>query len=263
MDPTYLASLFILGFFGGTLSGLLGIGGGIVMFPLLLYFPSVLGFTALSIKAAAAITSVQSFFGAVSGAIAHHRYRRVNLSLAWYFGGSMCVTSLLGSVTSKFVVEEVILVVFAMMAVVAAYMMLRPKKHHDDDVDNELAETLSFSKPVALLCGSLLGFLSGVVGQGGGFIFVPVMLYILKVPTRITIGTALIVGIASSSAVLIGRAGTLQIPYLLSFVTVAGAILGAQIGAKLSQLTPRHRLRQILSGIILLTAIRMLYGVMM
>ena len=174
----------------------------------------------------------------------------------------MCVTSLIGSVASKFVAEEVILVVFAMMALLAAYMMLRPKKHHDDE-NNEVSAALRFSKPAALLWGMLLGFLSGLVGQGGGFIFVPVMLYVLKVPTRITIGTALIVGIASSSAVLTGRAGTLQIPYMLSLVTVAGAIIGAQIGAKLSQLTPRHRLRQILSGIIVLTAARMLYSVMM
>jgi len=260
MDIAYLGCLFFLGMLGGTLSGLLGIGGGIIMFPLLLYFPSFIGFAALSVKAAAAITSVQSFFGALSGAFAHHRYKRVNLTLAWYFGGSMCVTSLIGSLLSKVIADDIIILVFACMAIVAAYMMLRPKPSVENDTELE-ANDVMFNKPLALVCGAVLGMLSGLIGQGGGFIFVPVMLYILHIPTRITIGTALIVGVASSSAVLLGRIGTLQIPILLSIVTVAGAIVGAQLGARLSQMIPRHRLRQILSAVITLTAARMLYGV--
>lgn len=258
MDTAYLVTLFLLGFFGGTLSGLLGIGGGIVMFPLLLYFPSLLGFTALSIKAAAAITSMQSFFGAVSGAIAHHRYRRVNMQLAYYFGGSMCITSLAGSILSKFIAEQVILLVFSLMAIVAAYMMLRPiKKSSEEDIEDEVNE-LIFNHLSAIFWGAGLGLLSGIIGQGGAFIFIPVMLYVLKVPTRITIGTALIIGIASSSAVLLGRISTLQIPYVFALTTVIGAVIGAQIGAKISQHVPKHRLRQILTVIIVITAVKMI-----
>jgi uncharacterized membrane protein YfcA len=258
VDTGLLATLFVLGLCGGFLSGLVGIGGGIVMFPLLLYAPPMLGFAALSVKAAAAITSVQSLFGAVSGAINHHRHKRVHVPLALSFGGSMAVTSLLGSLLSHQVSEHWILVIFAAMASTAAILMLLRRPEVEERADEH--HPLNFSRPRAIALGAGIGVCSGLVGQGGGFLFVPVLMYFLNAPLRVAIGTALAVGVASSAAVVLGRAGTAQIPYLPAGVTVAGAIIGAQVGAELSQRTPREMLRRILSVVVLATAAKMVYG---
>lgn len=256
MDVGLFSTLFGLGLVGGFLSGLLGIGGGIIMVPLLLYVPTALGVGTLSMKVVAGITSVQSFFGALSGAIGHKRYNRISLPLAYAMGGSTAFGSLVGSVVSVYLSSETLLIVFAGMAIVAAVMMVIPKREDGTEPD---ANSLQFNRPLAVGVGLTIGFLSGVIGQGGAFLFVPAMLYILRIPTRITIGTTLAVGIASSAAVLLGRVGTAQIPYLMSGVLVAGVLIGAQLGSVLSQRTPRQMLRQILAILIAGTAIKICY----
>lgn len=250
------ATLFALGLLGGFASGLVGLGGGIIMVPLLLYVPAALDVAQLSMKTVAGITSVQSFFGAVSGAFGHQRHRRISRSLALTMGGSMAVASLAGSIVSAWLTSEIMLGVFATMAIVAAAMMLYPKKEDRDDSD---LAALTYSKPLALTIGTAIGFLSGVIGQGGAFLFIPAMLYLLHIPTRVAIGTGLVIGIASSAAVLLGRAGTAQIPLGMSAILVAGVILGAQLGSALSQRTPRVALRGILSVLIGVTALKMWY----
>ena len=73
MTTLLLFVLFTLGLIGGLFSGLLGIGGGIIMVPLLLYVPSLIGLEALSMKTVAAITIVQSMAGSFSGLVVHKK----------------------------------------------------------------------------------------------------------------------------------------------------------------------------------------------
>lgn len=256
MDFELLAVLFTLGLIGGFLSGLLGIGGGIIMVPLLLYIPPAFGLAVLSMKAVAGITSLQSFVGAISGVYGHKRYNRVNLSLAWSMGGAMAAGSLFGSVWSKQISSEVMLMVFASMALIACALMFLPKREENRDLE---AQELSYNKPLSISLGAGIGLLSGVIGQGGAFLFIPAMLYVLHVPTRIAIGTALAIGVASSLAVLLGRIGTSQVPYLIAIVLVCGVLIGAQIGSIFSQRTPRKALRSILAVVIAGTSIKIWY----
>jgi len=260
VDVALGATLFALGLIGGFASGLVGLGGGIIMVPLLLYVPPALGVGMLSMKLVAGITSVQSFFGAVSGAIGHKRHRRISRSLAFTMGGSMAVASLVGSVASVYLSSEVMLAVFASMAVIAAVMMLMPKT--EDHVEPDVS-TLRYNRPLAMVIGGTIGALSGVIGQGGAFLFIPAMLYLLRIPTRIAIGTGLVIGIASSTAVLVGRAGTAQIPITMSIVLVLGVICGAQVGSAISQRTPRTALRNILAVLIAATAIKIWYELLL
>ncbi len=258
MDLAFLSSLFVLGLFGGFLSGLLGIGGGIIMVPLLLYVPPALGVGVLGMKTIAGMTSMQSFFGAVSGTFGHKRHKRINLPLALVMGGSMAIASLVSSLFSVYVSAKMMLLVFAGMAIVAAAMMFIPIPETEQEQETQ---ELQFNKLLAVAIGASVGILSGIIGQGGAFLFVPAMIFILRIPTRIAIGTALVIGIASSFAVLIGRIETSQIPYLMSFVLVAGVLLGAQLGSEISQKTPKKLLRHILAVLITATALIMWYEI--
>ncbi len=259
MDLALYSVLFTLGLLGGFASGLLGLGGGIIMVPLLLYVPPWLGVGELSMKVVAGMTSVQSFFGAVSGAFGHKRFNRVSLPLAITLGGSMAAGSLAGSLASQWLSSETLLFVFAAMAATAGVMMLLPKHEEPDEPD---PADLRFNRGLTIVVGLVIGTLAGVVGQGGAFLFIPAMLYILHIPTRIAIGTALVVGIASSVAVRIGRFGTQQVPFLMSAVLVAGVLLGAHAGSLYSQRTPRRALRAILSVLIMVTAAKIWHGLL-
>lgn len=256
MDVEFYTVLLGLGLAGGLASGLVGLGGGIIMVPLLLYVPPALGMTALSMKVVAGMTSVQSFAGALSGALGHRRHNRISPTLALWLGVPMTAGSLAGSVASDTISSELMLLVFAGMAIVAAVMMVLPRT--EDPAEPDPAH-ISFNRPLTVSVGLVIGVLSGVVGQGGSFLFIPAMLYLLHIPTRIAIGTALAVGVASSIAVLLGRIGTSQIPFALSAVLVAGVLIGAQIGSHLSQRTPRRVLRGVLSALIAATAAKICY----
>jgi len=252
-------SLFVLGLFGGFISGLLGIGGGIIMVPLLLYVPPAVGAGLLGMKTIAGITSVQSFVGAVSGAIGHQRFKRINMRLVMLMGGSMACGALGGSIASSYISEQTILVLFAGMALAAALLMFVPKTEQEHEPE---AHSITFNQTLTGLVGFSLGVLSGLIGQGGAFLFIPVMIYLLHIPTRIAIGSALAIGILSSIAVLLGRIGTDQVPYLLASIITVGVVIGAQFGSIVSQKTPRTTLRYILAVLISITAIKIWYEIL-
>ncbi len=245
--------LFLLGLLGGGLSGLLGIGGGIVMVPLLLYVPPALGYAPLGMKMVAGMTTVQSFAGTLSGAFGHQRFKRIHWPLVAALGLPMTAASFVGSRLSVHVSEHLMLLVFAVMAVLASLLMLLPKgdAQHEEQLDE-----VAVNVPLAVLIGTLIGAAAGVIGQGGAFLYIPAMLYLLHIPTRISIGSALAVGILSSGAVLLGRLGSGQIPWRLSLILVAGVIIGAQLGSLLSQRTPRAVLRRVLAVVIFATAVK-------
>jgi hypothetical protein len=131
--------------------------------------------------------------------------------------------------------------------------MLMPKK---DSVHEEQLGDVAINTPLAVIIGTSIGTAAGIIGQGGAFLYIPAMLYLLRIPTRICIGSALAIGILSSGAVLVGRLGTSQIPWQNSLILVAGVIIGAQLGSILSQHTRRIVLRRVLAVVILATAIK-------
>ena len=249
----FSALLFGLGLLGGGLSGLLGIGGGIIMVPLLLYVPGMFGFAPLGMKVIAGMTTVQSFAGTLSGAFGHHRFKRIHWPLVAAVGGPMGLASFIGSHLSTHVSEHLMLLVFAIMAAIASLLVLMPKREAAAEAQ---LEDVHINIPLAVIIGSVIGAAAGVIGQGGAFLYIPAMLYLLQVPTRICIGSALAIGILSSGAVLLGRLGTDQIPWQDSMILVVGVIIGAQLGSVLSQRTPRVVLRRVLAVVILVTAVK-------
>lgn len=253
MTPLLLSVLFSLGLTGGFFSGLLGIGGGIILVPLLLYVPSLLGLAAVPIKTAAGITMVQSLAGAFSGLMAHRKNNFVHRSLVLYMGAASITGSLVGSVLSKQMKGDLMLGVFAGMALVATVMMLIPTKE-EDEVPVDL---VTFNPLLASGVGLGVGFLGGIVGQGGAFILIPLMLFVVKIPTRIALGSSVAISFLSALAGFLGKWGTGQIPFEMTSVLVAGAVLGAQAGVRLSKLLHTSSLRIILCVLIAGTALKM------
>jgi uncharacterized membrane protein YfcA len=89
-------------------------------------------------------------------------------------------------------------------------------------------QQVEFNRSAAITIGVVIGGFAGIIGQGGAFLNIPALLYVLHVPTRITIGSSIEIGIASSAAVLLGRIGTDQVPWvrarILGIVITASAV---------------------------------------
>lgn len=124
------------------------------------------------------------------------------------------------------------------------------------------AEAVEFHRALAFGIPLILGFLLGMVGQAGAFILIPVMLYVLKIPTRIAIGSSLGIVFVSASAGLFGKLITDQVPLLQASALVIGALAGAQVGSYLSVRTETRTLRRALASLIALVAMGMGYGLL-
>ena len=253
MEAAFFLFLLLVGVSVGFLSGMLGIGGGIIMFPLLLYVPPFLGLSGIDIKSITGLTMVQGFFSALAAMFYYHKNALVNKSLVITLGLSLFLSSLIGSLVSKNVPDGPLLMVFGALAFIAAVMMLIPRSYALDDLTEE---KVVFHKPVAIVIGVVIGFSIGLVGQGGAFILIPMMLYVLKIPLRVALGSTLAIGLFSSSAGLVGKVATGQVPYLMALPLIIGAMPAARIGSIVGKKTNTQFLKWLLAAIIFATAVK-------
>ena len=242
-----------LGAFAGFISGMLGIGGGIVMAPLLLYVPPWFGFAPLSMKVVAGLTIVQGLVACFSGALTHKKFHFVSNRLTGWMGTTIFVTALAGGAAAGYVSNSILLIVFALLALLAAVLIFAPTK---EDSETPNVSTFSFSRLRAVMAAGSVGLLGGLVGQGGSFILIPLMTSFLQVPTRIAIGSNLAIVFLSSLAAFIGKAFTGQIVWYLALPIVVTVIPAAHLGSLVSRRVPIARLRMILAFCIALAAIR-------
>jgi uncharacterized membrane protein YfcA len=113
---------------------------------------------------------------------------------------------------------------------------------------------------VIALCGSI-GLMAGLVGAGGAFLLVPVLVGVLRVPMRLSIGTSLaMVGLSALTGFL-GKALTGQIPLWPALTVVLGSLTGAPLGGRVSRRVAVPVLRGVLAGIIMLVMLRVWYDV--
>lgn len=254
-----LLLILLLGFIISILSGFLGIGGGIVMAPALLYLPPLLGVGSLDMKQVTGLTITQALFACLSGAMRHDRYHNVDRKLVFLMGGGILISALTGSTLSRWIASEVLMVVFAGLAAAAAILMCLPYRDRDGIQTEDL---VPFNHVQAVLIAAVVGLLCGAVGQGGSFILIPLMLYVLRLPTRIVIGSNLALVTLSSLAGFSGKLATGQIPLVLATILVVGTLPGAQIGSVLSQRTRPKWLRTALAVVIGAAAITIVVDVM-
>ena len=256
MISLYDLFFLVLGLIGGTLSGLLGIGGGLVIVPLLLYAPQWLGFGEIDIRTASAIAVVQVTAATLSGALAHRRRGAVNMRLAVTMSMGSAGGALIGGVTSAYVPAGLLLVATATLATTAALLMFLPARV-------ELlapCEAPAYNVIVVLVSGLLIGLVIGMNGAGA-FLMMPTLIYLVGLPTRIALGTVLAVGFPTSLAAALGKIATGQVPLWLSALVVVGAIAGAQAGSWISARTPPRVLRWLYGALVSVIAAGLWYDI--
>ena len=253
MTVEFYLFLWVAGAIVGFFSGLLGIGGGILMFPLLLYLPPFMGLGLISVKNITGLTMIQGFFASLSAMFFYNRHNLVNKPLVFTLGLSLFMSSLTGSFASKMVPDKPLLFIFGALAFVASVMMFIPRSYSKDDLTED---KVTFNKPSAIFIGIVIGFLIGLVGQGGAFIIIPLLLYVLKIPLRVALGSTLAIGLFSSSAGLVGKIATGQVPFNMAAALLLGAIPSAQLGGIVGRRTKTLYLRWILAMIIIVTAVK-------
>ncbi|GAA0330436.1 sulfite exporter TauE/SafE family protein [Bacillus carboniphilus] len=252
MDFAFIITIFLIGFVGSYISGMLGIGGSIIKYPMLLYIPPLFGLAAFSAHEVSGISAVQVFFATIGGVWAYRKGGYLNKSLIAYMGVSILIGSFIGGYGSKLMSEGGINLVYGILALIAAVMMFIPKK----GIDDIPLDQVKFNKPLAAILSLIVGVGAGIVGAAGAFLLVPIMLVVLKIPTRMTIASSLAITFISSIGATVGKITTGQVEYLPAFIMIIASLIASPLGAMAGKKVNTKILQVILALLITATAIK-------
>ena len=245
----------VAGFVASFLSGLLGIGGGIVLTPVLLYAPQLVGAPALTVKIITGLTVVQAISGSVLGAARHRAYGNVSMRLVLLMGPPAAAASLVGALISRDTPDRLLLAIFAVFALLGAIFLLLPPNTRE-----AAAEDVRVNRPLAIALAVVIGVFGGMVGIGAIAFIVAALVYFLRVPPRVAIGSSLGIGLFGAVAALVGKAATAQIDPRLAAIVVGAALVGSPLGAWVSVRTQTGLLMRLLAVIVALAAVRIAWS---
>jgi uncharacterized membrane protein YfcA len=239
--------------------GLLGGGGSILTVPIFVY---VLGFGAKeAIAMSLAVVGAVSLFGAAG----HWRAGNVNLRVALVFGAVAMVGTYLGARLAVYFSGAAQLALFAAVMLLAAFFMFREKRPKRGSAGAEpelLAETADEDAlrdaavlpggapvermPLGLIVieGLAVGVLTGLVGVGGGFLIVPALVLLGKIPMKQAVGTSLLVIAMKSATGFLGYLGQVEVAWGFMTLFTAVAISGILAGTYLVQFVPQAALKR-------------------
>jgi uncharacterized protein len=271
-----------LGVLTGVLSGLFGVGGGFLTTPLLIFYgvpPTV----------AAASASTQVTGASVSGVLAHNRRSGVDyrMGAVTIVGGA--IGSGVGALLFRFFqsigqIDTVISILYVVMLGTIGTLMAREawgaisnaqtgsrpraaKRRHHPLVAalpgrwRFYRSGLYISPLAPLILGVVVGVLTMLMGVGGGFILVPAMLYILGMSAGVVVGTSLFnILFVTMVTTMMHALTTEAVDIVLAGLLLLGSVMGAQFGTQVAQKARPELLRLILATVVLLVALRMLFG---
>lgn len=275
--------LVALGGVAGLFSGLFGIGGGFILTPMLIFIGIP---PAVSVATSTNMIVASSF----SGFLSHLKRKRVDLKLGSYLIAGGLLGAAIGVVTFSSLqrmgqIDLMITLLYVSLLGSVSFLTAREALtiYHArrNGIPHEQVEPLTLPRwvtnlpwqrtfersyvthsllvPVAL--GLVSGILVGLLGVGGGFIMIPMMLYILRMPISVTTGTSLFqIIFITAAATLFHAITTHAVDILLAAMLLIGSAVGAQFGVRLSHRIPSYQLRALMAFMLLAIAMRLAYG---
>ena len=254
------------GVIAGILAGMLGVGGGIVIVPVLFWLLDTLQFPAPILMHMAVGTSLATIVPtSISSMRAHHKRGAVDVGLLKSWGPAIVIGAAIGGIAGKFIDANGLKLVFGFIALAVAINMALPTPLN-------IGDKMPVSRLVNSAISGMIGLLSALMGIGGGTLGVPTMVA-FSYPTHRAVGTASAFGLLIALPALLGFIWSgWGIPgrplYSLGFISMAAAlvifpmtVLFAPLGARLAHSINQRRLKLVFGAFLALTAAKMLYSV--
>lgn len=255
MAIQHLATIALLGFATSVLGGIVGIGGAVILIPAFLVVPPLLGQPPLDMYTISGITSVQVLASSALGAVLHSRRGAFDRRLVVAVGVPLMAASFIGAALSGMVSARALETFFGAMAIVGAVLMLLRRQ------DSETTEyRLHYGRAIAVAVP--VGLFGGMVGMAGGFLLSPLLVTVVGVPLRVTIGSTLGIVIIGAAAAAVGKAVAGMIEPVATVAAIVGALPGMWLGVRISHRLHVGHLRWILALIIAAIGIGMIVRVM-
>ena len=276
--PVNVLLVLVMGLAVGFISGMFGIGGGFLMTPLLIF---------LGVSPAVAVASVTGHVAAssCSGAISYWRRRAIDVALAFMLlAGGILGTAFgvwlftflraIGQLDITIGISYVLLLtaVGALMVFESLNAIIRTRQGKPVELRRPGSHTWFHGLPFKIrfkrsgiyvsaipvwAIGFTIGFVGAVMGIGGGFLLVPMLIYFLRVPTATVIGTSMVLTLVTMASATVMHAATNHlVDALLAVILMVGGVTGAQFGARAGQKISGERLRLGLGLLVLAVGIR-------
>lgn len=239
----------------GILLGLLGGGGSILTVPVLVYLADIPAKNA--IITSLFVVGSTSFIATITHASKKH--------VCWKTGGIFGSAGMLGAFSggrlNSYIPDAILLILLAIVMLVAALSMLLKKQQNSSLAEQENLSFCPIELPIIaiLLDGFFLGLITGLVGVGGGFLLVPALMHLARLPMHAAIGTSLFIICLQSLAALMGHASHISIDITLTLLISFLAIIGSFIGAKLATKFPAATLKRSFGFFVLILGSGLLY----
>lgn len=238
--------LIPLGFVVGTIGTLIGAGGGFILMPVLLFL-----YPTMSPDSLVGISLAVVFFNSFSGSLSYARMKRIEYKSGFIFALASLPGAIIGAYTTAFIARNTFDIIFGLLMIAASTFLLTrgpletkiPKKTDAKKFTVKMTDleggehNFSFNIYVGIAISFVIGFISSLVGIGGGIIHVPVLVYLLNFPVHLATATShfvlAITSLSGCSVHLIN--GIFDDSISLIIFLGIGAVLGAQAGARLSR----------------------------
>lgn len=265
----HIVLLAVVGLAGGGLGSMVGLGGGVFIIPALCLFLGVPVHTAISASLVAIVAT------STTAAAAYCRGNLTNLRLGMTLETCTVAGALAGGVLGTSLGKEVLSAIFGgVMILVSAYMALRKRQEESLAVGEEERGVLGGTcpdrasgavvnyrvrrLPAGLAASLVAGGLSGLLGVGGGFLKVPVMVLAMGIPVRAAVATSsFMIGVTATAGSLVYFARGLVDP-VTTVPVVLGVALGAHLGSRLAQKLRSAVLAKVLAAVLFVLAIQMI-----
>jgi uncharacterized membrane protein YfcA len=222
----------------GLVLGLLGGGGSMLALPIMLYVFRVP--TKPAVAMSLAVVGMSAFVGFLS----HWRQGTVHLRIALPFGVFAMVGAFVSARLAHMVPATAQLLLFGLFALTAALLMLRDATRPVTLLDSAPPPATPRFAPLLALQAIGVGVLTSLIGAGGGFVIVPALVLIARVPVKAAVGSSLLIITLNALAGFVGYIGQLPMDWSLIGAFTSVAALGAVIGAKLVPFVPQRRIKQ-------------------
>ena len=209
--------LILVGIFIGTMSGFFGIGGGMILVPILL----VLGF---DIKVAIGISIIQMVFSSVFGSYLNHKKGSLIVGEGIFVGFGGFVGGYIGGYVTEYISDAVLQFTFFGLLLFALFRLFFSKNHEDDSQTKSLPKTLLFS------IGLVIGIFAITLGIGGSIILTPLLVGLLHYPIKKAVSAGLFFVAFSSVAGMISRLSSGTIDFHNGLVVAVASLIGVTFG---------------------------------
>ncbi|WP_400160093.1 sulfite exporter TauE/SafE family protein [Arthrobacter sp. BPSS-3] len=231
----------------GGLLGLVGGGGSILAVPALVY--------GVGLPLSAAIPTSLVVVGASSAVAVVPRLRNVNWRLAVIIGAAGTATAYLGAYVNRLLDQKVLLLAFAAIMVIAGVRMMIPTKAAGGSCALPGGGVHWRScLPKAIATGAVVGFLTGLLGVGGGFLIVPALTLVLGLPMAATVGTSLVIIVINSVAGFAAHLGDLHIDWAVTAAFAVAAMAASLLAGRLGTNIPDRILKRSFGILVLAVA---------